>query len=396
MIKRSISKIITKQLHYFPIISLTGPRQSGKTTLVKELFPQAAYVNLEEPDTRQFAIQDPRGFLDTYTQEDSKILIVDEAQCVPELFSYIQVRVDTDKKMGRYILTGSQNFLMDEHISQSLAGRVYQAKLLPFDLEELHRNKYAFPDIDSQIYHGFYPRLYGSKLQPEDWYPSYIGTYIERDVRAIKQIIHLNTFQRFIRICAARTGQIINLSSMGTDIGVPHTTIQSWLSVLEKSYIIFLLEPYFENYNKRVIKAPKLHFFDTGLACQLLGIHNKNELTNHYLRGALFESFVVSNIVKSFYHSGKEPKDSVYYWRDKTGHEVDCMVKSGNKFIPMEIKIGKTIHEEDFRNLNYWNKLSGNATNNTYVVYGGEEEQKRSRGNVIGWKFRAKWDNLPV
>lgn len=394
MIKRILNGVLKKQFLHFPIISVTGPRQSGKTTLVKELFPAATYVNLEEPDIRLFAVNDPRGFLDTYTENGLKMLIIDEAQHVPELFSYIQIRVDSRKKTGKFILTGSQNFLLNEKISQSLAGRIYQSKLLPFDLEELYMAKYQFPDINNQLYKGFYPSLYKSKIQPQDWYPSYIETYIERDVRSIKQVTNLNTLQRFVRLCAARTGQIVNLTSLGIDLGVSHNTVQSWLSILEGSYIIFFLEPYFKNFNKRIIKAPKLHFFDTGLACQLLGIKSSKELSNHYLRGTLFESFVISNIVKSHYHRGIIP--NLYYWRDKTGHEIDCLVKSGNTYFPIEVKAGKTIHNDDFKNLNYWNKLSGSKAEHAYIVYGGEEEQKRSQGNIIGWKFRSKFSNFPI
>ena len=394
MIKRTLGKVIQKQLHNFPVISITGPRQSGKTTLIKKLFPKAIYVNLEEPDIRLFAINDPRGFLDTYTDNDRKMLIIDEAQHVPKLFSYIQTRVDAKKRMGQFILTGSQNFLLNEKISQSLAGRIYKAKLLPLDLEELYETKYKFPDINTQLFKGFYPRLYESKINPQEWYPSYIETYIERDVRSIKQITNLNTFHTFIRLCAARTGQVMNLSSLASDIGISHVTIRSWLSILEESYIIFFLEPFYKNFNKRIIKAPKLHFFDSGLVCQLLGIKNSQELSSHYLRGALFESFVTSNIIKSHYHRGIIP--NLYYWRDKTGHEIDCLVKSNNKFIPIEIKAGKTIHDDDFKNINYWNKLSDNKIKSAYIIYSGDEKQKRSQGNVISWKLKQKSSDFPI
>ena len=284
----------------FPVVSLTGPRQSGKTTLVKALFPDYAYVNLENLDDRAAAVDDPKGFLRVY-QKDG--VIIDEAQKVPELFSYLQGIVDNSRAMGKYILTGSHNFLLLENITQSLAGRVGVMHLLPFGFDELTATVITDETVlDQVIFSGMYPPLHDRKITPPDFYPSYLQTYIERDVRAIKNIGNLNTFTRFLQLCAGRIGQLLNLSSLGTEVGVDAKTVRSWLSILEASFVIFFLSPYYKNYNKRVVKQPKLYFYDTGVVCSLLGLNASSQLSNFYLRGSLFENFVIAESLKYRIH----------------------------------------------------------------------------------------------
>ncbi len=384
MIKRALSKKLKQLSSKFPVISVVGPRQSGKTTFVRSVFPKADYVNLEDLDNREFASRDPRGFLSTY----NKKIIIDEAQRVPELFSYIQTESDKRNKTGQFILTGSQNFLLHERISQSLAGRVALLKLLPFSAAEISGSKYELAKISDYIRTGFYPRIYDKKISPKDWYPNYIRTFVERDVRLIKNIPNLNTFQKFLKLCAGRTGQILNLSSLGNDCGITHNTAKSWLSILEASYIIFLLKPYYKNFNKRLVKMPKLYFYDTGLVCSLLDIQNSAQLTSHYLYGSLFEAFVLSEIIKYRFNRGME--HNCYYWRDKTGNELDCIVDMPEAPLKIEIKASKTIADDFFNGFRYWNKIAGKADKKTYLVYGGSENQKRSAADIISWK------NIPL
>ena len=380
MIKRDLSHTLKRLSSKFPVVSVVGPRQSGKTTLVRNVFPKLAYISLEDLDTREFALQDPRGFLSNYR----KGVILDEVQRVPALFSYIQTLVDQKNTTGNFILTGSQNFLFQEKISQTLAGRTAILNLLPLSLTELEKTPYALKNSEDYIFQGFYPRIYDKKIFPGDWYPNYIQTYVERDVRLIKNISDLNTFQKFIRLCAGRSGQILNLSSLGNDCGITHNTAKNWLSILEFSYLVFLLKPYYKNFNKRLIKMPKLYFYDTGLACSLLGIQNEKQLATHYLKGGLFETLIISEIMKNSFNKGMV--SDCYYWRDKTGHEIDCLIEKGNSVIPIEIKSGKTVTDDFFAGLKHWRKITGGGTSRPFVVYGGEENQKRTAGNVISWK----------
>lgn len=380
MIKRIISEKLKKLALKFPVVSVIGPRQSGKTTLVKSVFPKSNYISLEDPDTREFASKDPRGFLATY----NKSVIIDEAQRVPELFSYIQTIVDKKKTAGQFILTGSQNILLHHHISQTLAGRVAILKLLPFSLQELEKSVYKLKQSEEYIIKGFYPRIYDKKIAPADWYPNYIQTYVERDLRLIKNISDLMTFQKFLKMCAGRIGQILNLSSLGNDCGITHNTAKDWISILESSYIIFLLKPYHKNFNKRLMKMPKLYFYDTGLACSLLGIQNKAQLNTHYLKGSLFESFILSEMFKNAFNKGIEP--NYYYWRDKVGHEIDCIAEKADKTLQIEIKSGKTIADDYFAGLKYWAKLTKKGGKDSYLIYNGDENQKRTFANVVSWK----------
>jgi predicted AAA+ superfamily ATPase len=343
-------------------------------------FPNKAYVSLEEPDVREYAIGDPRGFLSDYP----KGAILDEIQKAPQLFSYLQTIVDSKNKAGMFILIGSQHFLLQENISQTLAGRTAILKLLPFSLEELNRTSFNYDNYKKYIFRGFYPRIYDKRLNPRDWYLNYIQTYVERDLRLIKNISDLGIFQTFLKMCAARIGQLLNLSALANDCGITHNTAKSWISILELSFIIFLLRPHYKNFNKRLVKMPKLYFYDPGLACSLLGIENDKQLISHFMKGNLFETMMLSELMKYRCNRGLEP--SYYFWRDKTGHEIDCIMEKQSKLIPIEIKSGKTASKEYFKDLNYWNKLSGSKPANSYVIYGGQDSQKRSAGLLLSWK----------
>ncbi len=382
MVKRELALHILRLAEKMPVIALTGPRQSGKTTLVKALFPDYNYLNLEFPDVRARAQEDPRLFL-----QNTSGLILDEIQRAPELFSYIQGYVDEQQRPGQYILTGSQNFLLLEQISQSLAGRVALFNLLPFSVSEIH-SEYPLPDSYLPLmFQGTYPRLYDKHLQPNEWYPSYIQSYLERDVRQIINVKNLNKFQTFLKLCAGRIGQIFNASSIATEIGVDYKTVQSWVSILQASFIIFLLQPYYKNFNKRLVKSPKLYFYDTGLACSLLGIRSQEDLMVHYLKGELFESLVISELFKKKFHQ-QHPVD-FYYWRENSGHEIDCLVESGTTLQAVEIKSGMTINSDFFKGLKFWQNLTGANSKQCFLIYGGNENQQRSLATVLGWKNSA-------
>jgi len=380
MIKRKLHNNLLNLASKFPIISIIGPRQSGKTTLVKYTFPEKSYVSLEEPDNREFAQTDPRGFLAAYPEG----AILDEIQRTPELFSYIQTIVDHKNQPGIFILTGSNNYLLQETISQTLAGRVAITTLLPLSLEELFEAGYKIDSPEELLFTGLYPRIFDQHIEPEIWYSNYIQTYIERDVRLIKNIIDLSTFQRFIKLCAGRTGQILNLSSLGNDCGITHNTAKSWISILEASFVIFLHQPYYKNFNKRLIKQPKIYFFDPGLASSLLGIESKAQLDTHFLKGGLFETFVLSELHKYRLNRGLMPH--LYFWRDNHGNEIDCIIESGDKLTPVEIKAGKTINKDFFKGLLYWQKIAFKEAKQGFIVYGGESTQKREKGQVISWR----------
>lgn len=354
-------------------IAVVGPRQSGKTTLVRGVFPEKAYVNLENTDIRRFAIEDPRGFLSGFP--DGAIL--DEVQRVPELFSYLQQVLDENTAKGQFILTGSNNFLLQENISQTLAGRVGYMFLLPLSLHELNQ---PLPFTDELIYRGLYPELYDSEeMDAGKYYSNYIRTYVERDVRLIKNIVDIYAFERFLRLCAGRTGQLLNMNSLAIETGVDNKTIASWLSVLETSFIVFRLQPYHQNYNKRIVKMPKLYFYDTGLASALLGIENKEQLSLHPFRGALFENMVVLEFLKNRFNHGKT--NNLFFWRDNVGTEIDLLIENTKGLVPIEIKSGQTITDAYFKSLTTWCKISG--INTGYVIYAGNQTQKRSNGITV-------------
>ena len=372
-IKRDIQYQLEKMLGLFPLLSLTGPRQSGKTTLLLNAFPNYKYYNLERVDYRQLIMEDPLGFL----KSNGPGIIFDEVQNLPELFSYIQAVSDENGAVGQYVLSGSQSFLMNQHISQSLAGRIYVSHLLPFSFNEVG----VTADVFSTIYKGFYPRLVEKGINASDFYPSYLHTYVERDIRSIKAIEDLNTFTRFLALCAGRVGQILNLTSLANDVGVAVNTVKSWISLLEASYIIFLVQPYHNNFSKRIIKSPKLYFSDTGVACSLLRIGSPETLKTHYLYGSLFENMVISDILKQLYNLGKQP--NIYYWRESNGTEVDCILElDSSRCMAIEIKAGQTFSKDYFKNL----KNYPDSTAKKIVIYAGEESISTWDFTLIPWQ----------
>jgi uncharacterized protein len=379
MFKRTLTKKIISLAQKFQVITLTGPRQSGKTTLVKAAFPTLPYVSLEEPDIRQIALTDPRGFLANYPTG----AILDEVQHTPELFSYIQSLVDEDSEI-QFILTGSSNFLLMEKISQTLAGRTAILHLLPFSIAELTPNVPAFERYESLIFNGQYPRIYDRGLAPTDFYPSYIQTYVEKDVRLMKNIGDMNSFIRFIQLCAGRTGQLLNYASLASDAGISPNTAKAWLSILESSYIVYRLQPYHRNFNKRLVKSPKLYFYDTGVACSLLGIRDENQVALHYMKGALFENLIINEFIKNDIHRGK--RSQAYFWQDSQGKEIDCLLVEGEESLPIEIKSGRTMSNSYFANLKYWRALAKMPEDWGYVVYGGEKTLETSIGSFVSWQ----------
>jgi uncharacterized protein len=380
MKKRIISEAIMKDMKGYPVLGILGPRQSGKTTLAKELFPNMLYTNLEDLTQQDFALKDPKGFL----ERNKNGMIIDEFQRVPNLLSYIQTIVDERNKPGLFVLTGSQNFLMMEKISQSLAGRISLFNLLPFSISELYTDKRKVPDLDRLLFKGFFPRLYSATLDPVRYYQNYVQTYIERDVRQIKNISDLTSFQNFLRLCAGRAGQIVNYSSLSDDVGVSHNTIKAWLNLLQTSYIIHTLPPYFRNYKKQIIKSPKIYFNDTGLLCFLLGIDREESISSHYLRGGIFENLIVNEIFKHGFNFGK--RLNLYFWRDKRGKEIDLLLDFQKSRVAIEIKAGKTITGDFFKNLGYYGELDTLCPPaNRYIIYGGTDDQERKDAAVRSW-----------
>lgn len=379
MIKRRLAPHLEKMLHKFPVLSLTGQRQSGKTTLLRDAFPQYKYINLERIDLRELFITDPMGFLRSSGPE----VIFDEAQNLPELFSYIQAISDERNIPGQYILSGSQSFLMNERISQSLAGRVSINHLFPFDITELSSLKDQ--DLCQTILNGFYPRIFDKHIDANDFYPSYLQTYIERDVRTLKAVENLNTFSRFLGLCAGRIGQVLNLSSLANDAGIAVNTAKAWLSLLETSFIIYQLQPYYRNFNKRLIKSPKIYFYDTGVACSLLKLSTPEMVSTHYLYGSLFENLVISEIIKLQHHSGKRP--SVYYWRESNGVEIDCIIEKGDgEIIALEIKGGQTFNKDFLKNLKNFPQSSSSAISSKMLLYAGDQSTSTSDIRITNWK----------
>ena len=381
LIQRTIQPDLVRLAGQYPVVTIVGPRQSGKSTLTRMAFPQKPYVSLEQLALRDFALSDPVGFLNTHAKEGA---ILDEIQRVPALLSEIQVRVDARPELkGAYILTGSHQLLLMESVTQSLAGRTAILNLLPFSLAEREAFAGTPPDIACLLFKGFYPRIFNDDLDPVEALSFYVTTYVERDVREIMMIKDLTIFSRFLRLCAGRTGQILNASSLATDAGINHNTARSWLSLLEASFIITLLQPHHNNFNKRLIKAPKLYFWDVGLACRLLGIERAEQVASHPLVGALFETFVVTELMKQRLNQVREPK--LYYWRDSTGHEVDLLYERAEGITPLEIKLGATIQQDAWKGIDYYRKLNAQAAPGI-VVYGGEGEQERSNGlRVVGY-----------
>lgn len=379
MVPRHAQQTLLRLAKGFPILVITGPRQSGKTTLARATFPAHNYVSLEDLDERAFATEDPRGFLARF---DGKGVILDEVQHVPSLLSYIQTLNDLNPVMGRIVLTGSQQFGLIEAVSQSLAGRAGLVQLLPLSLPEVVTHQ-RLPSLDEVLYNGLYPAIYQRGLNASDWYASYVATYVERDVRQILQVKDLATFARFIKLCAARTGQLLNISSLAADAGISQTAAKQWLSVLEASYVLFMLQPYHENYGKRLIKSPKLYFYDTGLAAHLLGISNTGQMNIHSARPALFETLVINEAIKSQLNLGKAHQ--CYFWRDNVGLEVDLIMHASQGLLPIEIKSGQTIASDWFKSLKKWHALSNSAAQ-PRLIYGGEQSYARNGVECQSWR----------
>lgn len=379
------AEITLKQLmKQYPVVAVTGPRQSGKTTLVRHVCNDKDYVLLEDLDTREFATNDPRGFLAQYPHG----AILDEVQRCPDLLSYLQGIVDRERRPGHFILTGSQQFSLRSGLSQTLAGRVALLPLLPFSLQALQGAGKVPDTLVEMLWRGSYPPIYDRGYEPSTWYGNYVRTYIERDVRDLINVRDLSTFQRFVRLCAGRNGQLVNLSSLAGDCGITHNTAKAWLGVLEASYLIYLLQPYHRNFNKRLVKTPKLYFLDAGLAAWLLGVQQPEHLRVHPLFGALFESWVVAECLKARWHAGKE--SNLYFWRDRSGHEVDLLVDQGICAIPVEIKSGQTFVADFLSPVKHWQELAGDFAGRSALVYGGHLQQQRSDCDVIPWQMLPK------
>ncbi len=372
MIYRSASSKLQQLASQYKAVAVIGPRQSGKTTLTKFIFPEKAYVNFENPDTRLFATEDPRGFLSNYPNG----AIFDEAQRVPELFSYLQQILDESAENGLFIITGSNNFLIEQSISQSLAGRVAYLTLLPLTIEEISSKEMSCNDL---LFRGGYPSLFKEQIDVSTWYANYIRTYVERDVRLIKNITNLATFERFIRLCAGRIGQLLNMNSLALEVGVDHKTINAWIGILESTFVAFRLQPYHQNFNKRIIKMSKLYFYDTGLAAHLLGIESSKQLDLHVYKGALFENLVIVDLIKRRFNEAK--RHQLFFWRDSAGNEVDVIMEQATGLVPIEIKSGQTITSTYFKGLDYWQKITGSEGG--YIVYAGNSIEKRSKNRMV-------------
>jgi len=380
MISRDAEKTIRALLRGFPVITITGPRQSGKTTLAKKILVNKPYASLEDPDVRLAAQDDPRAFLERFRNG----AVLDEVQRCPDLLSYLQTTVDADGRMGLFILTGSQQFGLLSGITQSLAGRSAFMELLPFSLVELEKAGKLPQTLDDMLLKGCYPPLYDRDIPIRAWFGAYVTAYIERDVRQVLKVQELETFQRFVRLCAGRTGQLLNLTSLASDCGITHNTAKSWISVLEASYILFQLRPHHANFNKRLIKSPKLYFYDVGLVSWLLGIQTSQQLETHPLRGNIFETFVVSELMKSRLNRGERP--NLYFWRDSNGNEVDVVIEIGQGLMPVEIKAGKTVARDFFSGLEKWGAMSGDLSFNPTLIYGGAETYQHKGIRVTAWR----------
>ncbi len=394
MFRRTLARELKAAARRMPVVTLTGPRQSGKTTLVRHAFPQHAYVSLERPDERARALEDPLGFLSRFRRG----VVLDEVQRVPDLLSYVQTAVDEDSRPGRFILTGSQNLLLMEKISQTLAGRTSVLRLLPLTLAELTERSPLDPrrldtlprrvkppklDLWATIWAGFYPRIHDQRLPPDRWLADYFRTYVERDLREVLRVLDLDAFERFVRLAAARTGQELNLTALAEDAGITQPTAHAWITALRVGFIVTLLPPHHANFRKRLRKRPRLHFLDTGLACYLLGIHSPATLERHPLRGPIFESFVVGEIMKGFENAGREAP--LFFWRDATGHELDVLLDLGERLLPVEVKSGLTVAPDAVNSLRWWIALPGNRNKRGVLVHGGASAFSLHGITVLPW-----------
>lgn len=379
-IKRRIDEVIERTKNKFPILAITGPRQSGKTTLLKQLFPEYRYISLEDPNTRQFAESDPIAFLDTY----DRYVILDEVQRVPMLFSYLQSRVDNSGIMAQYILSGSQNFHLLRSITQTLAGRVALFKLLPLDFSELQNSALLADDYAEAAVKGAYPAIFNREIDSAIFYANYVETYVEKDVTELLRVKDTRQFKQFIKLCANRAGQLLNINALSNEADIAYNTAKEWLSILESSYITFLLQPYYENRNKRLVKTPKLYFYDTGLLCFLLGIRADEQLLTDRSKGNIFENMMVSEHQKSLYH--QYLFEELYFWQDSNGVEIDLLWKNRQTYFATEIKATKTIQNDLFKQLDKFESHISPHAVRKILLYGGNESQRRTHYDIVSWK----------
>lgn len=379
MIPRLATSTLTRLAKGFPVIALTGPRQSGKTTLAKHVFPNKTYVSLENPEELEFAQKDPKRFLARFKEG----AILDEVQRCPSLLSWIQGLVDERSRMGDFVLTGSSQFELVAGITQSLAGRVGRVELLPLSIQELAQAHQLPSQLNTCLLQGGYPSIYDRQVSPQDWFSNYIATYIERDVRQLIAVRDLTQFQRFVKMCAARSGQILNLAALGADCGLSASTAREWLSVLEASYLVTRIQPYYQNFGKRLVKTPKLYFLDVGLMAWLIGIRDTVTLDTHVSRGALFETFVVSELIKRQYNQGQNA--DLYFWRDSAGNEIDLLLDTPQGLQAIEIKSGSTFASDWIKGFKVWKRNTQVNTLIPRIIYGGTDSYDREGHQVMGW-----------
>lgn len=380
MVPREAEQFVRTLASEFKIVAIIGPRQAGKTTLAKTIFSKKPYVNLEDPDDRQFAAEDPRRFLSQYPNG----AVIDEAQRCPVLFSYLQGIVDSNHTTGQFILTGSQHFGLLEKITQSLAGRVGFLQLLPFSLSELTLGGFKPNSLDELLLKGGYPPIYDLPASPERWYNAYLVTYLERDVRQIINVRDLSSFQLFTRLCAGNIGQLLNMARLGADVGIDQKTVRAWLTVLETAFLLFRLQPHHRNFRKRLVKSSKLYFYDVGLAARLLGIESVRQLTAHSMRGLLFENWIIVEMLKGRWNRGKQ--ENLYFWRNHIGQEIDLIIEHSQYLLPIEIKSGATVASDWIRDLLRWCEIAGGAVESPTLVYGGDRRQQRDGIDLIPWQ----------
>lgn len=385
MIRRNAEITVRKLAEGYPVVIITGPRQSGKTTLALSAFPEKEYVSLENLDIRADATEDPRLFLDRYPGG----AILDEVQHCPNLLSYMQERVDLSNTPGLFILTGSQRFGILSGITQSLAGRAAHVELLPFSISEVY-GAHPSCSLDHILLKGLYPPVHDRNLDPHIWAGNYIRSYVERDVRQMIKIGDLSMFQRFVGLCAARIGQLVSFSGLAADAGITHNTAKAWISLLEASYIVFLLRPHHRNFRKRIIKSPKLYFYDTGLASWFLSIEREREMNLSSMRGPFFENLIISEMLKNRYNAGR--KNNLYFWRDRSGHEVDIVIEKADRLIPVEMKSGKTVNRDFFKALDWWRRIT--SSDNSCLVYGGDSSYRIEGTSVISWRNCSELESI--